>query len=116
MSEIVLKETISAIKKNGYAVVHEPTTGGGANIIALCESLQKNNINYQTDCIIVCQELSEMAALMCYIVLSLIGCSAVIKIADTLEDPFTTYKNEVIKGANLWITPFFYINKCWYKC
>ena len=103
------------IKEKGYIKIAEPSCGGGANIISLCEVMRKNEINYQTKCVIVCQDLSRIAALMCYIVLSLIGCSAVIKIGDTLCDPYTDYYSEIKKGSETWTTPMFHINNCYYK-
>lgn len=105
----------SEIAERGYIKVFEPTCGGGANIISICELLYKNDINYQNQCVIVCQDLSRIAALMCYIVLSLIGCSAVIKIGDTLYDPFIKYKDEIAKGSDIWTTPMFHLNNCYRK-
>ena len=105
----------SEITKKGYMTISEPACGGGANVIAACEHLQKNDINYQNQCIIVCQDLSRLTAMMCYVVLSLIGCSAVIKRGDTLSDPFTNYFNEVAKGSEIWSTPMFHINNCYCK-
>lgn len=105
----------SIIEEKGYITVNEPTVGGGANIIAFCEYLHKNNINYQNQCIIACQDLSRLTAQMCYIVLSLIGCSAVIKVADTLANPYTGYYDEVHKGSEIWTTPMFHINNCYSK-
>ena len=117
MSEMCcnIDEIKSEIAEKGYIEIAEPACGGGANIIALCEFLHKNDINYQTQCVIVCQDLSRIAALMCYIVLSLIGCSAVIKVGDTLCNPFTDYYSEVKKGSELWTTPMFHINNCYSK-
>ena len=103
------------ISEKGYVSVNEPTVGGGANIIAFCEVLMKNGINYQTQCIIQCQDLSRLAALMCYVVLSLLGCCAVIKIGDTLSDPYTNYNNEIKKGSEIWTTPMFHIHNCYNK-
>ena len=105
----------SEIAERGYIKVLEPTCGGGANIISICELLHKNDINYQNQCVIVCQDLSRIAALMCYTVLSLIGCSAVIKIGDSLCDPFTNYKDELAKGSDIWTTPMFHLNNCYRK-
>lgn len=109
-------EVIKAdIEKHGYIVVNEPTVGGGANIVAFCERLYLADINYQKHLIIICQELSRSTALMCYVVLSLLGCNAVIKVGDTLANPYTNYKDEVAKGSELWTTPFFHINNCYSK-
>ena len=112
---ISIEDVKSIIKEKGYITVNEPAVGGGANIIAFCEYLHKNDINYQNQCVIVCQDLNRLTALMCYIVLSLIGCSAVIKIGDTLSNPYTDYHSELQIGSELWITPMFHINNCYSK-
>lgn len=104
-----------AINEKGYIIINEPACGGGANIIGVCDVLYNNGIDYQRKCVIVCQDLSRLTGLMCYIVLSLIGCSAVIKIGDTLSQPFTTYKAEFKNGAELWTTPMFHVNNCYNK-
>ena len=105
----------SEITKKGYMTISEPACGGGANVIAACEHLQKNDINYQNQCIMVCQDLSRLTALMCYVVLSLIGCSAVIKIGNTLSNPYTNYWSEVKQGSEIWTTPMFHVNNCYDK-
>lgn len=110
-----IKIANTEIKNKGYVTINEPSAGGGANMIAFCELLKKNGYNYQTDCIIVCQELNRLTAMMCYVVLSLMGCQAVIKIGDTLKKPFTNYIDELAKGSDLWGTPLFYVNDCYLK-
>lgn len=118
MAETVcnIGEIKSEIEANGYITINEPACGGGANIIAVCDFLHRNDINYQKQCVIVCQDLSRIAALMCYVVLSLIGCSAVVKIGDTLCDPYTDYYSEIKKGSDIWTTPMFHLNNCYGKC
>lgn len=110
-----VEEIQEIINKNGYITVSEPACGGGANVIAFCEMMYKNNINYQTSCVIVCQELSRITALMCYVVLSLIGCAAVIKVGDTIANPYTNYYAEIKKKSELWTTPMFHLYNCYSK-
>ena len=97
------------IENKGYIKINEPCIGGGANIIGFLDVLNSNGINYQQKCIIVGQDLSRISALMAYVVLSLLGCQAVIKIADTLTDPFTSFFEEVHK-KDIWYTPMFVLN------
>ena len=110
-----IDEIRSKIEQDGYVKISEPAVGGGANIIAFCEYMIRNDINYQDRCVIVCQDLSRLTAMMCYVVLSLLGCSAVIKVGDTLCDPFTDYQSELAKGSELWTTPMFHVNNCYFK-
>ena len=109
------KNAKAELSQKGYISVLEPTVGGGANVIAFCEVLKNHDINYQTQCVIVCQELSKLTALMCYTALSLIGCAAVVKIGDSLSDPYTNYFAECSKGAEIWTTPMFHIQNCYKK-
>jgi len=109
------KNAKAELSQKGYISVLEPAVGGGANVIAFCEVLKNHDINYQTQCVIVCQELSKLTALMCYTALSLIGCAAVVKIGDSLSDPYTNYFAECSKGAEIWTTPMFHIQSCYKK-
>jgi type I restriction-modification system DNA methylase subunit len=109
------KNAKAELSQKGYISVLEPAVGGGANVIAFCEVLKNHDINYQTQCVIVCQELSKLTALMCYTALSLIGCAAVVKIGNSLSDPYTNYFAECSKGAEIWTTPMFHIQNCYKK-
>lgn len=109
------KNARAELSQKGYISVLEPAVGGGANVIAFCEVLKNHDINYQTQCVIVCQELSKLTALMCYTALSLIGCAAVVKIGDSLSDPYANYFAECSKGAEIWTTPMFHIQNCYKK-
>lgn len=94
------------IQNKGYIIANEPASGAGANIIALLEYLYQNGVNYQTDVVVVCQDISALTSKMCHVALSFLGCQAVIKIGDTLNAPFTDYKSE--RGnSSLLLTPFF---------
>lgn len=105
MSVLSKTEVERGIKEKGYIKLLEPSCGGGVNIIAACQVLDCIDINYQDKAIAVCQDLNKVAALMCYIVLSLMGVQAVIKVGDSLSDPYTGYIDETRKKADIWVTP-----------
>lgn len=107
---IDIDEVKRDISKKGYFRINEPSCGAGAIVIGALEYLHNNGINYQKQCVIVCQDLSRIAGLQCYISLSLLGASAVIKIGDTLCNPYTNYKDERRKGSELWLTPMCILN------
>ena len=65
--------------------INEPAVGGGAMIIATCNYLEKENINFQRQLKITCQDVDYIAFCMCYIQLSLIGCNATVLHANTLS-------------------------------
>lgn len=102
---------ISLIKKEisekGFVIISEPACGAGANVIAFMEHVHENGIAFQKQIIAVCQDVSALTARMCHVALSFLGVQAVIKIGDTLADPFTSYNEERTKKANLLVTPSF---------
>lgn len=80
--------------------------GAGCMLIASANMLKNNNINYQREAVFYAQDINMTVALMCYIQLSLLGMQAVIKIGDTLADPFKS--GEEFTKENHWITPMSY--------
>ena len=72
--------------ENGNVVtMNEPAVGGGAMVIAMCDHLTNERINFQKQLKITCQDVDYTAVCMCYIQLSLIGCNAVVVHANTLS-------------------------------
>lgn len=109
---VEIEQVKSEIDKKGYIEINEPCCGGGANIIAALMYLKKNGINYQTDCFVVCQDLSYITALMCYIQLSLLGAAAIVKIGNTLTDPVIKNQSILELDTSVWLTPM-YQNELW---
>lgn len=97
------------ISENGYFTLLEPSAGSAVNVIAFCKVFQEHGYNFQTQCVAVCQELHRLSALMSYVTLSLIGCPAIIKVGDTLSNPYTHYLEECAKGSEIWTTAMFYV-------
>lgn len=77
-----------AIREHGYISVNEPAAGGGANVIGCAHVLRGWGINYQTQAWFVCQELSELTALTCYVQMSILGMAGIVQIGDTLRMDF----------------------------
>jgi len=63
---------------------NEPACGGGAMVIAYCETYLKNGINFQQQLKVTCQDVDFTAYNMAYIQLSLLGCNATVVHANTL--------------------------------
>lgn len=80
----------------------DPCCGAGCLLIACANEAKKRGINYQEEIVFYAQDIDRIAALMCYIQLSLLGCKAFIKIGNSLTDPLT--KNESL-DENIWLTP-----------
>jgi len=103
-----IEQVKKEISRKGFVSFNEPCIGGGVNAVAFCDVLNSNGINYQSDCLIIGQDLSYISSLMSYITLSLSGCQAVIKVANTLSDPYIDFYSEIHKNPHkIWYTPFF---------
>lgn len=77
-----------AIEQHGYITVNEPAAGGGANVIGCAHVLREMGVNYQTDAWFVCQELSELTALTCYVQMSILGMAGIVQVGDTIKMDF----------------------------
>lgn len=68
--------------------VQEPACGSGGMVVAFCEAARAIGINYQSQTYTVATDLSEVAARMAYIQLSLLGIPAHVVWGDTLRMKF----------------------------
>ena len=82
--------------------ISDPCCGAGCLLIACANEAKRVGINYQEKMVFYAQDIDRIAALMCYIQLSLLGCKAYIKIGNSLTDPLT--ENESL-DENIWLTP-----------
>jgi type I restriction-modification system DNA methylase subunit len=82
--------------------------GGGALLIASAHSyrakMAKIGLNAQDFVCVYAQDLSMVAALMCYIQISLQGYAGKIKIGDSLLHPMLDSDN----GSDIWYTPMWF--------
>ena len=80
----------------------DPCCGAGCLLIACANEAIRLKINFQRKMIFFAQDIDRIAALMCYIQLSLLGCRAIIKIGNSLTDPLTV---DEPMTENVWLTP-----------
>lgn len=76
---------VSIFDQKDIVTVNEPAAGAGAMIVALCDYLRHEKVDFQHRLRATCQDLSATAAHMCYVQLSLIGCPAHVIIGDSLK-------------------------------
>ena len=93
----------NAVSDKGFATFNEPSCGAGANVIGACDVMHERGIDWQRKALFVCQDISELTALMCYIQLSLIGAAAVVIVGDTLK----------IESRLALITPCLMVDDVW---
>ena len=107
MSEIQMIEQKAEEKQSQKKciTVSDCACGAGAMLIAFANVAKKHKINFQTEVLFFAQDIDLTAALMCYIQLSVLGCSAFVIVGDSLAKPGFHPDNQV------WCTPMYYMNQ-----
>lgn len=96
----LMAELAAADMKDEITKVNEPSCGSGGLIIAYADVMKSQDVNYQENLRVICNDLDYDVVKMCYIQLSLLGIDAVVMQGDTI----TQKMNEV------WYTPMHFIN------
>lgn len=109
MSKIILEDQIETKSKSEPITISDPCCGSGCLLIGAVNHARESGYNIEKDVIIYTQDIDNIAALMCYIQLSLLGCKAIVKIGDSLSDPLVI--GDDMKNPNLWLTPAFLAKK-----
>jgi len=108
MAQITLVDVEKQIEEKGIITVHDCCCGGGVTLIAAAnvikEKLAKMGRNYQDILLVTGQDIDQVAAMMCYIQLSLLGVAGYFKVGDSLTDPM----NSGDSLDNYWFTPMYY--------
>lgn len=112
MSEITARDVQEQIEKQGYVSVCDPACGAGATLIAAANTMKDMKYNFQNHVLFVGQDIDRITGMMCYIQLSLLGCSGYICVANSLTDPLTGHVlfPEEREAQELWFTPMFSSN------
>lgn len=96
------------LNNRGYIAINDPACGAGATLVSAANHLMEMGINYQQSALFVGQDIDYTVGLMCYIQLSLLGCSGYVHIGNTLSEPMT---GNVLFGdgkPETWYTPMFF--------
>ncbi len=104
-------ELEAQVQEKGFISVCDPACGAGALLIAFANVCKEKKLNYQQCCLFVAQDIDQLAGMMCYIQLSLMGCAGHVVIADTLAHPARFYDERSLlpaDGQNVWTTPMMY--------
>lgn len=104
MAAINIESAKEELKQKEYITVNDCCCGAGCLLIAFANEARKAKIDFQNRVVFVAQDLDFTAAMMCYIQLSLLGCKAVVKIGNSLTDPFVPAD---LEGSNVWYTPMY---------
>ena len=92
--------------------ISDPSCGAGATLIAHANVLREKGIDYQREAVFVRQDIDRVVAMMCYIQLSLLGCSGYVVVGNTLTNPVcgSVFMPEEKNGQDFWYTPLFQMN------
>lgn len=109
MAAMTLGDAGAQIDALGWVPISDPACGAGATLIAAVDELQKQGVNYQDQALFIGQDLDPVAAAMCYIQLSLLGCPGYICVGNTLTAPPTGHILFPLtrEGLDVWIMPMF---------
>ena len=101
----------SQVRERGFVGVSDPACGAGALLIAFANVCREKKLNYQQHCLFIAQDIDQLAGMMCYIQLSLMGCAGHVIVDDTLAKPAQFYDERAllpVDGTNVWTTPMMY--------
>ena len=110
------------IEEKGWIGIMDCACGAGALLIAARNVLHFANppIGYlpgHLHALYVCQDIDRVAALMCYIQLSLLGCAGYVVVGNSLTTPTVGFNGNPIlpverEGQEIWCMPMFH-DKVW---
>lgn len=108
MAELTCKEI--KIATNEFIPIHDCCCGAGVTFIAQANMLRKKGIHFQQQALFVGQDIDRIAAMMCYIQISLLGCAGYIVVGNSLSNPIGgTILSPIEKDdLEIWYTPMFY--------
>lgn len=109
MAEMNMDAQVKNIEEKGWISVSDCCCGAGAMLVAFANVCRKKKINYQQCVMFVAQDIDPVAAYMCYIQLSLLGCPGYVKIGDALAEPMV--EGDEAKEC-VWCTPM-YFSQVW---
>ena len=104
MAKMQCGDIAEKVEAKGYLSVNDPAVGAGALLIAFANECRAQGVNYQEHILFVGQDIDYVAAMMCYIQISLLGCAGYVIVGDTLTTPPT----EPLSNQNVWYTPMLY--------
>ena len=104
MAAVNIEPAKDQLNNKDIITVSDCCCGAGCLLIAFANEAVKAHMDFQNKVLFIAQDLDYVAALMCYIQLSLLGCKAIVKIGNSLTDPFVEGDME---RDSVWLTPMY---------
>lgn len=89
----------------GYQTIGDFCCGSGSLLIANIGVLLGKGVKYQNEVLFYAQDIDFIAAMMCYVQLSLLGCAAIVNVGDSLKEPMT---DRILREQSCWLTPMYF--------
>ena len=112
------KDLEAKINQRGWISVNDPACGTGALLVAFANECKLRHTNYQTSVLFVAQDIDHIVGCMCYIQLSLLGCSGYVVIGNSLTKPCSGIDGDPlipVPGDNIWYTPMYFRDAWHYR-
>lgn len=107
MAKVTMDDLAVQVEEKGYVTMNDCCCGAGATLIAgineARDILAKERLNFQNHILVVGQDIDMAVAMMCYIQISLLGVAGVVKVGNSLTDPFVEHDTK-----NCWFTPMYF--------
>lgn len=86
MAQVTLGDGLSVLTsgERDFITVSDPACGAGGMIVAMAEAMLEAGFNPQKQMMVYCVDIDPVAAMMCYIQLSLMGIPAIVAIGNSL--------------------------------
>ena len=118
MAKMTLQDVGARIEAKGWVGICDCCCGAGALLIAARNLMHFSNppvgkLPGHQQTLFVCQDVDRVAALMCYIQLSLLGCAGYVVVGNALTHPLVGFDNNPVlpvetEGQEIWCMPMFH--------
>lgn len=100
MARIAGNDYKNLLEKREFISISEPTCGSGTMILAFCQMMLEDKIDYSNRLLVNAWDIDETCALMSYIQFSIYGVPAIVTHGEALSQ----------KAYSQWITPAYFVN------
>lgn len=99
---------MEAVQTHGYITINDPACGAGSMLLSSLQDaamqISGASLDWHNHILVTGQDISFVAAMMCYIQLSMVGVAGYIKVGNTLTDPMSTEDSL----DDYWFTPTYF--------